>query len=366
MNFENLATLEIDWKALGYVCGLFALVYIYLNTRSVQHYPRVFFSTLEPLKALPKNLKSRCASLPNYLAYAALLLFCIAIIDPRLFLSRPVPPTSLSEATEGIAIYLVLDQSGSMNETVPGTKDRKIELLKKITAQFIDGRRGDLIGLIAFARVPLVLSPLTQDHHSLLNQLKTIQVVPDKAHDGTAIGYALYKTANLMAATRRFAETAPKGKQPYDIKSSIMILVTDGVQEIHPLDKDNTLRSMDIPEAAHFAKQQNVRLYIVNIDPSIMGEEFSPFRIQIQKSAELTGGKFFMMSSPDQLGSIYAEINILEKSRLKTPQVNQFLSKDNLPHLYQRVPLYPYFILAGLIALVVSIFLNSTLLKQFP
>ena len=32
-----------------------------------------------------------------------------------------------------------------------------------------------------------------------------------------------------------------------------MVLVTDGVQEINPLDNGNPLRTIDIPEAAAFA-----------------------------------------------------------------------------------------------------------------
>ncbi len=364
----GIEALEIDWKAFGMVCILLALFYLFRNTRVSRQAPTLFFSTLTPFKAIPKGIKTRWAWLPEYLAYAALIFFLLAFIDPRLFLPRPINPNSVSlESTEGIAIYLVLDQSGSMNEPVAGNpNETKIQLLKQLTADFIAGRPNDLLGLVFFARVPLIVAPLTLDHASLLGPLGKLEVVKDKTHDGTAIGYAIYKIASLIAATRHFAENMPKEDRHYDIKSAIMVLVTDGVQEINPLDNGNPLRTIDIPEAAAFAKQQDVRVYIVNIDPSISNEEFAPFRYQMRKATELTGGQFFTMASPDQLGNIYEEINRLEKSRLPNPILSSSLSKENLPYLYHRFPLYPYFIFAGLICLLFSIILKSTLLKKMP
>ena len=74
--------------------------------------------------------------------------------------------------TEGVALYLVLDRSGSMQQqmgsvAVNGEKvsASRIEVLKAVTAQFIQGservglqgRANDMIGLVAFARVPHIL-----------------------------------------------------------------------------------------------------------------------------------------------------------------------------------------------------------------
>jgi Ca-activated chloride channel family protein len=336
-------------------------------------------SALNPLKETPKNLKARWACLPKYLEYAALIFFLIAFIDPRLFLPRTLHPKEQppSEFTEGIAIYLVLDQSGSMEEPIissRGKGETKMGLLKQLTRDFIQGnpdenltgRSNDLLGIIEFARVPNVLAPLTLDHQAVLNQLDKIHVVKDKNHDGTAIGYAIYKTANLIAATRHFAEDIPAGKgKPYDIKSTLMILVTDGVQEINPQDKGNPLRTIDIPEAAEYAKQQGVRVYIVNIDPGISAEEFAPFRQQMQHAVEANGGKFFMMNDARDLSKIYGEIDRLEKSKLPENAV-QSISKSNLPQFFIRHPLYPFFIALGMICLLLSILLKSTWMRQMP
>lgn len=378
--------IEIDFKALGIGAIFIALTCLLLGYRPKSPLPTLLFSTLNILKNYPKGLKAKWARLPKLLELFALGLFLAALIDIRIFLPRELSPKEIppTESTEGIAIYLLLDQSGSMAEPATGyssgTKPiTKIQLLKTLTRDFIQGnpnenlsgRPNDLIGMVAFARVPNVLAPLTIDHQSILEALKKFDVVNDKTHDGTAIGYAIYKTANMIAATRHFAEEIHDANAlAYDIKSTIMILITDGVQEINPEDQGNTLRTIDVPEAAAYAKDQHIRLYIVNIEPLIASEEFAPFRHQMQKAAESTGGKFFMMSSGAQLASVYREIDRLEKSRLpwevQLEQMKQMRSRQSLPYLFSRFPLYPIFIGAGMGFLLAAVILKSTWMRQMP
>ena len=70
----------------------------------------------------------------------------------------------------------------------------------------LKGRPNDLIGLVTFARGAQVLSPLTLDDEAVIDQLKKLQVVTDEKQDATAIGYAVYKTVDLIAAAKHYAQ----------------------------------------------------------------------------------------------------------------------------------------------------------------
>ncbi|MBA3815134.1 MAG: VWA domain-containing protein [Parachlamydiaceae bacterium] len=333
-----------------------------------------------------KNWRVGLAPWINYLKWLGLASFLIAFVDAHLFISKHSdknlePPNLHPFPTEGIAIYLLLDQSGSMSEEVPiyssnGPRKSmtKISLLKQVTQQFVvgdpalglAGRSNDLIGLISFARGAEVMSPLTLDHQEILNQLSHFKAVANRDEDGTAIGYAIYKAASLIAATRHYSqELVGKGKPAYTIKNSVIILVTDGLQDPNPLDQGKRLRNIDIPDAAAYAKQQGIRLYIVNVEPKITTEEFAPNRRQMQRAAEITGGQLLVVNNTTNLEDIYQEIDRLEKSELPTPFQKDFNKKDR-PDIYRRVSLYPFLIALGLFFLLGGIILESTLFRRIP
>jgi Ca-activated chloride channel family protein len=102
------------------------------------------------------------------------------------------------------------------------SRQTKLELLKNATKTFIQARPNDLIGMIAFSRTPQILSPLTLDHELLLNILGRFDIMRLSNQDGTGIGYAIYKTAHMIAAVRYFAQERSKENKPiYDIKSTM-------------------------------------------------------------------------------------------------------------------------------------------------
>jgi Ca-activated chloride channel homolog len=372
---------QIDYLAL--VVALLALLLSYFLWRREQQFskPSLFFSSLDPSSTV-RDWKTRWSSLPRLLNILAFLLFLVAFVDPHFFIPKKPTLTPGSEnknamPTEGIAIYLLLDQSGSMAEQVTATINgnrvniTKEDLLRQVTKDFItgnpatglEGRPNDLIGLVTFARVPQVQVPLTLDHKEILKELATVQVVKKNDQDGTAMGYAIFKTANMIAATKHYAaELAQKGKPAYDIKSSIIILVTDGLQDPSILDKDSKLRNMGLEEAAAYAKANGIRLYLINIDPNTYSEELAPQRHQMEKITQLTGGRLFIVNDPGDLSQIYATIDSLEKSVL--PQ--EGLSKEKQPNFYRRISLYPYLIALGMLCMLTSILLQTLWLRKVP
>lgn len=279
--------------------------------------------------------------LPHLLWIVTAVLLVISLFDfekaPKKDLPLVHPPSN-----EGQAIYLILDQSGSM-------EGPKLQTLKQVARAFIQSRPSDLLGLVAFARTANVLAPLTLDHELVLEALQDLQVVQDPDQNGTAIGYAIYKTANLIAATRQFSQ----GR--YNLKGAVMVLVTDGLQDPNSLDNDNPLRNQDIPEAADFAKEQNIHLYIINIEPSMSSDQYAAHRSQMRKAAESTGGQFFLADTPDLLTDVFNSINKLEKT--------------SLPPLPIRPPgesTAPFFIMLAFLTMMGAIVLQTTVFRRFP
>lgn len=371
----HVVEFDIDMRALGIAAVFLLLLYSlrFYNKNAGQ--PHFLFASLSNLKDGHKSLKMQLAHLPHYLLYAALFSFIAAFIDPHFFIPKNLTDNDFSRvpsnlATEGIAIYLILDQSGSMEERINSQQGpiSKIALVRNVSTDFIKRRPSDMIGAVSFARGARVVSPLTLDHGLLLQKLSRLDVMREKSQEGTSIGYAIYKTANMIAATRHFAqELKREGKPSYEIKSSVMILVTDGINEANPLDKDNPLRNIGVDQAADYARKEGIRLYIINAEPRLGTEQFAPQRRQMQHAADSTGGKFFLASDADAIMQIYRDIDQLEKSRLplQGDKMQGMLSKD-LPRFYQRVSLYPYLIAIGMFFLFAGILLEATVFRRIP
>ncbi|CUI17879.1 batA protein [Candidatus Protochlamydia naegleriophila] len=360
----------IDYVAFWILSALLLAAFLVkgLFTYSI---PTLNFSDLSNLKLLSKRL--RFSRLPHHLYLTALLFLGTAFLDPHFLYPKgyPLPHSKqpIPLPTEGIAIYLVVDQSGSMGEKIASEgffgrrqAQTKMDLLKAMSEQFVSQRPSDLIGLIAFARIPRILSPLTLDHEAVLKQLKEIQLIDDPEENGTAIGYAIYKTAHLIAATRHFAEDLQdQGKPAYQIKNSIMVVLTDGFQDPSRLDYGNRLRTIELDEAATYAKSQGIHLYIINIDPKFSSPAFAPHRRQMQAMAELTGGELYLATREQDLQHVFSTIDRLEKSSIPG-NLGTLDTQENRP----RFSLYPYFIAIGLACFLAALFLETTLLRKFP
>lgn len=380
--------MELDGTAF-FVLLLFAgILVLFWRWSKVYQTPQLLFSNLADLKIEKSVFRESFSQLPFYLMFVTLILFSIAFIDPHFYvrkeeITEESPPIKqVSIPTEGVAIYLVLDQSGSMAEEIMTispegrrVKKTKMDVLKHITKEFVKGnprlglggRPNDMLGLVSFARGAQILSPLTLDHQAILDQLSTLNYTTDRKQDGTSIGYAIFKSANLIAATRHYAEDlVGEGKPAYEIKSTVMILVTDGLQAPNPLDKGKRLRNIELLEAAEYAKQKDVRLYIINVEPRIASKEFAAHRKLMKKITEITGGRFYLADSSLGLDKIYADIDRLEKSVLPVETLYVTPPKSQLPHLYLRVSMYPYLICLGMLCMFLSMFLEGIVLRRVP
>lgn len=361
-----MANLILD---LVWVLVVIAALYFLGQRLRTKRRAALLYSRVADLQLFPPSLRLRLADLPHTLLLTAFGLFLLAFLDPRL----PLPPSTSGASalpkeppTEGIALYFLLDQSGSMRQHSPldPLGPTKVDMLKEETRNFITHRPDDLIGLVAFARAAKVISPLTLDHDRLLKELEKFSVVTEPNQDGTGIGYAIFKTVNLIAATRHFAEQLVAEKKPsYAVQDAIIVLITDGFQSPNPLDKGKWLRTMGMEEAAKYAQANDVKLYLINIEPTFAEEEFAPHRALLQRVAESTGGKLFLSPTPDELRKIYGEIDQLEKR----PVPESYLAESGQTTLGRnRYALFPMLILGGLCALGAAIVLSTTSLREVP
>jgi Ca-activated chloride channel homolog len=386
-----MSTFAIDPLAAALSIPIGVLCYGLYRYKQTFRRPQISVANLDSFESPTVSLKERYSNLPNLLKWIAFFALLLAFMDPKIHTERPngqLPPLPSQTATEGIAIYLVLDQSGSMKESITVRRadgqyvsGTKVDLLRQATENFINGSRelklkgrpNDLIGLVEFARTAHIAVPLTLDRKPLLDAVAAFDVVKDPSQDGTALGYAILKTARLITATREYArDLIGQGKPAYEIKNSVIILVTDGFQDPHPDDKNSRWRQMDPLEVANTIKDTGIHVYIVNIDPGFSSDEFAPHRRQLQKAAEVTGGKLFLVGSGgSNIADMYAAIDSIEKTKLPIDEelikaLKEKMAKENLPGLYNTLFLAPYLLAIAMICLLLGLLLESTLLRRVP
>ena len=204
---------------------------------------------------------------------------------------------------DGIDIVIAMDVSGSMlaMDFLPN----RLEAAKKVAKEFVDGRKGDRIGLVAYAGEAFTACPPTLDYPILKKQIDGIN--GDYIEGGTAIGIGLG-----TAVTRLRSDS---------LKSKVIILLTDGVDggsEISPI------------MAAELAKAKGIRVYTIGVGShrdaespgsTPFGMNFQPLEAEIDEVtlteiADLTDGKYFRATDEQSLREIYKEIEKLEKRKM--------------------------------------------------
>src|SRR5690242_16867068 len=91
--------------------------------------PTLLYPDLTGLRKVSAGWRPFFAQLPRYFLLGALLCFAAAFSVPRSLIAQKGAAAPQSNPVEGIALYFVLDQSGSMAESV--AKMPKIEVLKR-------------------------------------------------------------------------------------------------------------------------------------------------------------------------------------------------------------------------------------------
>lgn len=234
--------------------------------------------------------------------FKILAMICLIIV-----VARPTRLISEEEVNaEGIDIFLVMDLSSSM--LARDFKPDRITASKRVASEFVQKRIYDRIGLSVFAGEAYTQSPLTTDHHILIDYLKQLQV--GILQDGTAIGMGLSTAVNRLKDSKA--------------ESKVIILLTDG---------DNNAGYINPRTAANLAEEYGIKVYTIGVGSS--GQALAPssrrrdgtytFAMSIVKIDEAllreiaskTGGRYFRAQTEESLEAIYAEIDKLEKTEME-------------------------------------------------
>lgn len=312
------------------------------------------------------------------LFWASCVCMAIALANPCLIRSDQKQPLLIGKSAlprEGVAIYFLLDESGSMNEKVvvmdaAGKREtiRKIDLAKRAVRQFIEGAKGlnlpgrknDLVGLLAFARAPEIVCPLTLNREEINRRLTAVEPVAESVRNGTAIGYAIFKAVNIIVATKFFAKRQEETKKKaYSIENQALIIITDGLQSPHPADKENHFRFMPPREAISYAKENGIRIFYVGIDPILAKKDFADDVQELKAGMQATGGDLFLADAAFPVEEIMTKIDQMEKSTLSPDLIfSQEVSRE--------ISLANMFIGAALVCLALAIILETTVGRCTP
>ncbi len=248
---------------------------------------------------------------PSFLTKHSYILFALrmaTLILLILALARPQAGMKEEEIiSEGIDIFVVMDNSGSMRAEDFKPKNR-LATAKDVVESFIEGRRNDRIGLVIFAAKSYTKCPLTLDYFILKDFLSNVDFTA-KEDDGTAIGMG------IATAVKRIKDSPAKNK--------VLILLTDG---------RNNRGQIDPMTAADLARQFRIKIYTIGVgtkgeapypvQDSIFGKRYVMLPEELQEDvlieiAEKTQGQYFRATDRNTLSEIFSKIDSMEKTKIK-------------------------------------------------
>jgi len=349
-NFEwnNLSLGEPHWLFL-----LLLLPGVLWLSRRKKKTQAIKFPSIVEIKKTRKSWKTKLLWLPKLFFYLGLVLTVLSISRPRL------DQSTQRIVSSGVDIVLGVDLSASMlaldMSPSPSEPNTRLDVVKEVIQEFIEKRKYDRIGLVAFAVDPYLVSALTLDKEYLQSNLARLKVGLTE-QTGTNIGSVLSEGINRL--------------RTLESKSKILILLTDGKDE--PAPKHSPIIF------AEGAKKDKIKIYTIAIGastrtrtylydpnardimryangtPVVEVAEYPVDKEILQEIAQRTDAKFFEAGDKSTLRSIYDEIDQLEKTDIQL-EVNA---------LYE--DLYQWPLASGFILLVVGFLLERSIFLRIP
>lgn len=320
------------------------------------------FSSVERLPA-PASWRQRAVPMLKVLRLAAMAALVVAIARPQTGVGR----TRVS--TEGVALMMAIDRSGSMNERMPyaGAEMSRLEVVKRVFSDFVKGdgdalrgRGEDLVGIVTFAALADTVCPLVRDPDALVAVAQRIESARGSM-DGTAIGDGVALAAarlqraeaDLAARAKRASAKGREVRPDFTIRSKAIILLTDGLQNVGEISP---------AQAAELARRWGIRVYAIGIGGGRVRTAFGDMAIPgggadmhtLRTLAEATGGRAWMVTDADSLRQVYEEIDRLEKTKIESLEYTDY--SENFPPLAR----------IALGALLLEAALGATLLRRSP
>ena len=284
------------------------------------------------------SLLAKLKPLLFVLRLLALSSLIIAMARPR-----KVDISSQTKSTKGIDIVMAIDVSGSM--LAKDLKPNRMEALKKVAHNFVEGRPNDRIGIVVYAAESYTKTPVTSDKAIVEDAIRSIKY-DNVLQDGTGIGMGLTTAVNRLKDSKA--------------KSKVIILMTDGV---------NNAGFIEPETASQIAKEYGIKVYTIGIGTN--GDALFPYAYApgggflfkmmpveidvnlLQSIAKNTGGKYFRANSNSKLQAIYDEINKLETTEIQELKFYDYDEKYR-----------PFVWIAGILVLI-EFGLRNTIYRSF-
>lgn len=323
----------------------------------------VLYSSTELLRQLPVTLRQRIRRLLPWLKWIGILLIIVALARPQLGSEES------RIRTEGIAIQMCIDRSGSMEALdfpIDDEQVNRLDAVKHVFRKFVagedafGGRTDDLIGLIAFGGFATALCPPTLDHGALLDVLESVKIpMPIRDGNGRILNERLLGEERQTAIGDALALAVDRLKN-VESKSKIIVLLSDG---------ENTAGVVSPEDASHAAAEFGIKVYSIGIGsnglapyPAVdpFGRRFLQQRQctldedGLKSIADETDGLYFNAKDLEGLNRVYEEIDALEKTEVE----------GRIYTSYREVFNYP--LVSGVACLLLAVILGSTWLRGLP
>lgn len=239
------------------------------------------------------------------------ILLLIALSGPHSRLSTLLTPT-------GRDLMVAVDLSASMEErdmVLNGDGAARYLVVRDMLKDFIETRKGDRVGLIAYGHEAFLISPFSYDVDAVAAVIDELEIgLPGHRTDlGRAIGLAI-KTFDAEKKASR-----------------VLVLLSDG--------EDNSGK-LTGPDAAALAAEHDIRIHTIGFSSDIQADGAAI----LQTIAGHTEGAFFWAKSTTDLTATSRAISKLEPTI--GPEEEDYIIKD----------WSPYAIMAALLVLAALIF----------
>ncbi|TQD40548.1 vWA domain-containing protein [Haloflavibacter putidus] len=337
LDFNNITFEHPQWFWLFL---LLPVLLVWFIVKRHKQTPEVEISSIKGFK-VKQGLLPKLRPVLWVLQLLALSLLILAMTRPR-----TVDVTTQTSTTQGIDIMMAIDVSASM--LAKDLEPNRLEALKEVAADFIDGRPNDRFGLVLFAGESFTKIPITSDKSIVKNGLRDInyEEISEIMESGTAIGMGLATSVNRIKDSKA--------------ESKVIILLTDGV---------NNAGVIDPQTAMDLAIEYGIKTYTIGIGTN--GMALSPVAIApngriryrnvqveidealLREISEKTNAQYFRATDTDKLQAIYDEIDKLEKSDIEEFKYYNYDEKYR-----------PLVLLAGLL-LIIQVVLRYTIFRSF-
>jgi Ca-activated chloride channel family protein len=284
--------------------------------------PALRFSDTGLVAQLPRGRSRRAHRLGILCRATALTCLVLGIAGLRW------PDRGSRIPTEGIAIVMVVDVSGSMAELdfewSAAERISRLEAVKRAFRLFVsggdgpdgqrlNGRPSDLIGLVPFAARPtLDECPLTLSHSVLLHLV-------DKMRPEHIPGEAETNISDAIILGLKHLSSEPNPRK-------VMVLLTDGEHN-----RPDPASETSPWQAAQLAANLNVPIYAIDAgprespDPADKDAAARKAGIRsLKEVAAMTKGEYFEARDTRALLAVYRKIDAMERQRFESYQYRRY------------------------------------------